>query len=878
VDKRYELYCLVDQHFYDSTSRLPAHPRDFELSHAPAPKGWMASERDNWHVLHPIGADFPEQGWKVHVSACLDNVECVLTAVADYCINRRIVFKFLRSVDALMLANAKYANRGSSGKFATIYPADEAQLKEVLTELGEVLDGSPGPYVLSDLRWHNGPLYVRYGGFVERHRLSETGSVEPAIVDPQGRLVPDRRTPTFRYPDWVRLPPFLDPHLAARNDVKVDSLPYRIERALHFSNGGGLYVGQHIATGAQVVLKEARPHAGLDSDGTDAVARLRREQEMLQRLSGLDTVPAVHDAFTLGEHHFLALEFIDATPLRKAIVNRYPLVKLGADEQTIAEYTSWALDVQAKVERAIDAFHKRGVVIGDLHPFNVLVRPDGRVALVDFEVAAGIEEGRRQTLANPGFAAPRGYTGFDIDRYALACLRLFLFLPLTTLLAIDRAKAVDFAAVISESFPVPAAFLDEAVQVIGGQPSPVAPQPSARSQPSSFYSSHRLDPEHESWEQIRASLAGAILASATPDRDDRLFPGDIEQFQTGGLNIAHGAAGVLYALELTGAGRHPEHEEWLLQRAMNPASRTTRPGFYNGLHGVAYVLDHLGYRAEALKVLDMCTTELDGQWNRLSLDLHGGLAGIGLNLAHFAAITADPSIRTAAFTVAQAVAERLGSVDSVDEVSSGSHPYAGLMRGSAGPALLFIRLYEQVGEPALLDLARTALRQDLRRCVVRDDGSMEVNEGWRTMPYLADGSAGIGIVLNQYLAHRDNDDEFIEAIGRISRVARSAFYIAPGLFAGRAGMILYLRHGGGPRDRIVDDHIRRLAWHAVDYQGCPAFPGQELLRLSMDLATGTAGVLLAVGAALHSAPVHLPFLDPALCAQARTEPAASPIP
>jgi len=53
----------------------------------------------------------------------------------------------------------------------------------------------------------------------------------------------------------------------------------------------------------------------------------------------------VHGGFTVGEHHFLAVEYIDATPLRTAIGSRYPLVKLDADEQTIAEYTSWALDV-----------------------------------------------------------------------------------------------------------------------------------------------------------------------------------------------------------------------------------------------------------------------------------------------------------------------------------------------------------------------------------------------------------------------------------------------------------------------------------------------------------------------------------------------------
>jgi serine/threonine protein kinase len=786
----------------------------------------------------------------------LDNADKVLTTVWDYCLRRRIPFKFLRGLDALLMANAKYAPRGSSGKFVTIYTTDEAQLEVVLKELGEALAGSRGPYILSDLRWGEGPLYVRYGGFAERHSVSETGALVLAIEDPDGRLVPDRREPTFRPPEWVSLPAFLEPHLAARNSVKVDSLPYRIERALHFSNGGGLYVGRDVQGDAQAVLKEARPHAGLDMDGTDAVSRLHREQEILERLAGLDVVPAVHGSFMLGEHHFLALDFIDGRPLRKAIVERYPLVQRETDEQAMAEYTSWALDVQGKVEQAVAAVHDRGVVIGDLHPYNVLLRPDDQVVLIDFEVAAHLEEGRRQTLANPGFIAPRGYTGFDIDRYALACMRLFLFLPLTILLALDRAKANDLAAVISELFPVPASFLDEAVKVITGGAQTRLGDTSWRPL--------RLDSGRDGWESIRKSLAEAILASATPDRDDRLFPGDIEQFETGGLNIAHGAAGVLYALAVTGAGRYPDHEEWLLRRAAHPTAGTTRLGFYDGLHGVAYVLDHLGHRTEALKVLDICQTEVDGKWERLGLDLRSGLAGIGLNLAHFAELTGDSLLRENALRVADIVADRLGDDDAVGEVSGGAHPRAGLMHGSAGIALLVLRLYEQVGQPVLLDLARTALRQDLRRCTVReDDGSMQVNEGWRTMPYLVDGSVGIGLVLDYYLAYRQ-DEQFTEAAAAIRRAAESPFYVEPGLFHGRAGMILLLSHryptGTAARNGTVAAQLRRLAWHAIDYQGYLAFPGEELLRLSMDLATGNAGVLLAVGAALHPEPVHLPFL------------------
>jgi tRNA A-37 threonylcarbamoyl transferase component Bud32 len=868
VDKRYEVYCFADPLFYDSTTHVREERLDFELARCPVPQGWERSELEDWLVCWPVGLQSPPQGWKIHVSACLDGADKILTTVWEYCVAHRIPFKFRRNLDALLLANAKYAHRGSSGKFITIYPADEAQLEVVLNELGEMLAGSRGPYILSDLRWGEGPLYVRYGGFVERHCVTETGALVLAIEDPEGRLVPDRREPTFRLPEWVSLPAFLEPHLAARNSVKVDSLPYRIERALHFSNGGGLYVGRDVETDAQVVLKEARPYAGLDVDGTDAVTRLRREQAMLQRLAGLDVVPAVHRSFTLGDHHFLALEFVDTRPLRAAIVKRYPLLPCETDERAVAEYTSWALDIQDKVERAVAAVHDRGVVIGDLHPYNVLLRPDDRVVLIDFEVAAGVEEGRRQTLANPGFAAPRGYTGFDIDRYALACMRLFLFLPLTTLFVLNREKADDFAAVISELFPVPASFLAEAVKVI------TAGAPARSGDKSSVLA--RLNPDRASWESIRESVAGAILASATPDRDDRLFPGDIEQFETGGLNIAHGAAGVLYALAVTGAGRYPDHEEWLLQRALHPTAGTTRLGFYDGLAGVAYVLDHLGHQAEALKILDICATEVNGKWERLGLDLRSGLAGIGLNLAYFAEITGDSSLWENTWQVADIVADRLGDENAFGEVSGGAHPRAGLMHGSAGIALLFLRLYERVGQPVLLDLARTALRQDLRRCLVHDDdGSMQVNEGWRTMPYLADGSVGIGLVLDHYLTHR-HDKQFAAATTAIRRAAQAPFYVEPGLFQGRAGMILHLSRGyptgTAARHGPVAAQLHRLGWHAIDYQGFLAFPGEELLRLSMDLATGNAGVLLAVGAALHPEPVQLPFLATPLSVPAKAGP------
>src|SRR5690606_6672782 len=154
----------------------------------------------------------------------LDNAERVLQAVWDYCLAHRLAFKFLRGPRVLLMRNSKYAGRASSGKFVTIYPCNEDELEVACRDLDRLLSGEPGPYILSDLRWGAGPVYVRYGGFASRFCI-DAGQVVPAIEDPDGTLVPDQRQPVFTVPSWVTVPDFLGPHLAARNATTTTDLP-----------------------------------------------------------------------------------------------------------------------------------------------------------------------------------------------------------------------------------------------------------------------------------------------------------------------------------------------------------------------------------------------------------------------------------------------------------------------------------------------------------------------------------------------------------------------------------------------------------------------------------------------------------------------------
>ncbi|MDF2580430.1 MAG: hypothetical protein K0S49_2009 [Microbacterium sp.] len=150
---------------------------------------------------------------------------------------------------------------------------------------------------------------------------------------------------------------------------------------------------------------------------------------------------------------------------------------------------------------------------------------------------------------------------------------------------------------------------------------------------------------------------------------------------------------------------------------------------------------------------------------------------------------------------------------------------------------------------------------------------MQVDQGWRLLPYLAHGSAGIGLVLAQYLSH-EPDDELHDALRGIIRAASAPFVVQPGLFAGRAGLAIFLQsleatgHASAETVRARDHHLSQMRLHALEAPAGVRVVGDGMLRASCDLATGAAGVLLALVAASPHAQTTdqplLPLLPPVL--------------
>ncbi|MEL3946624.1 MULTISPECIES: class III lanthionine synthetase LanKC N-terminal domain-containing protein [Streptomyces] len=920
----WSIYTLVDPVFFETPARAAAEEHLVPSRFAPLPDGWRHRAARVWDMYQPDEPHTPDQGWKIHVSATHDNAAQVLEIVADHCLRARVPFKHLRGRAVLDAMNSKYAPRPAGGKFIAVYPRDEAEFADCARELDERLAGSDAPYILTDCRWGEGPVHFRYGAFRERWCWTDDGAHVLALTDSDGRLVPDRRRPAFALPEGVPVPDALRPHIERRTAASGE-FGYRVKEALHFSNAGGVYAATRRDDGSPVVLKEARPHTGRDGAGLDATARLAHEKRVLDRLADVPGVPRAYELFDFGGHSMLAMEHLDGIPLQRWMVRHHPLINWNAcTPDGLRAYARRAEALHAEVAALVRRVHAEGIVFGDLHPGNVLVAEDAfgpegdafgpteeafgpgvhaepgehagpgeraasggsptppdtapKVRLVDFEMAFPTSENTRPTLGYPGFAARRK-TGPAVDEHALTVLRLWLYLPLVTSLGICPDMGARLAAAAAQRFGLPDDFAATIAAGLAEAPDAQAPQPAEHARdtagraarpgtppPIGAVADVRLDTSPVDWAAVRASLARALHASATPDRDDRLFPGDPRQFNEAPGGFAHGAAGVLWALSVAGGERGTPYEDWLLRAAR---ADHVRPGFHDGAHGVAHVLDRLGHHAAARELIDRARAGVE---EMTDVSLYGGLAGVGLNLLHF--VGDDPGhawLKEARELAARAVdALDDGRPHGIDRARGEPGTHGGLLRGWSGVGLFLLRTYEATGEDAYLRHAVRAVHRDLDLCVLREEGVLHVDGGFRSLPYLETGSVGIGLVADLLTDHTD-DPRIAEALPALALAARSPLTVESQLFNGRAGLLAAAhalrRHlpataseGAEAGADPVAEHLGSLHWHALAHRGEVAFPGHSGLRLSMDLATGNAGVLAALSYVTDGGPPPLPFL------------------
>jgi tRNA A-37 threonylcarbamoyl transferase component Bud32 len=830
MDPRYQLFSLADGTWYEPLALVDDHASRFSLATGQVPAGWRRGDDDVWVGLAPLGDDeLPEQGWKIHLSATPAGAEETIRVAWDVCRELGLRWKFLRSRFLVTAAGSKYASRAASGKVVTIYPRDEAELENAVYRLDEALAGSEGPYILSDLRWRTGPVHLRYGAFRPMWCEGPDGGRVPAVRDDTGKLVPDVRRPAFTLPPWASRPDFLADHLPTAVPAEPMIGRYRVLRALHFSNAGGVYLAED-RDGTQVVLKEARPHAGLDRRETDATTRLRHEHQTLLRLQHHSFVPRVLDYLKLWEHEYLVIEHVDGRTVAQWLAREHPLLRHQPSTADRLRFAREMLDVLDETERCLVAMHAEGLTFGDLHHHNIMVRPDGRVMLIDFELSSTVDDEFPAALGALGFVDRSVVDAVNADWFAMGCCRLEALVPLNPLRMQNPDVLGQLLHQARQLYPMPAEVFDRMLDQLRRSPDVAA----------------RLTGLDDVSSPPRApsvsALAAGIANATTPGRTDRLCPADIAVNRPGGaLGLAYGASGVVLALHSAGQPVTPAKVEWLTS-ACRDAPDEVPPGLYDGLAGAAMALHRLGHLDQVLPLV----TVLHDRLPTTDLTLFSGLTGI----AH---LLLDLGDLDAATSIAESVAARLDQPSAV--------PRPGLMHGWSGPAVLFARCAGETGDDRWLLAGEQAIEHDLRWVRKGERGELNLLSDDKLLPYLAGGSAGLALAMLAIPQDARPPGVLPFALG-VARASAAWLVIQGGLFNGRAGLIYFLAQLARERpDWAGHVHEQRLllGMHTVRRDGDEVLVGDQLLRLSTDLATGSAGALLALTAAVdNSAPALLP--------------------
>ena len=812
------------------------------------PAGWLVQCGGGWEGWSPWDWEPRLQGWKVHVSATPDCAVETLARTTRVCVDYGVSFKFLPTLAGLTESSSKNQARGAAGKFITIYPDDDGQLGELLSVLASALKGQEGPYILSDLRYvPDAPVFVRYGAFLGVRVPDVDDEPVESIADPRSmRLIPDHRDPRVVIPEGVEVPEFLRPAYEASQQSCVSRLDDFVSiKPLSFSNAGGVYRAE-LPDGEVRILREARPHAGLDGRNRCALQRQLVEEEVLRDLVGVKGVQQLRGVFTAWEHRYLEVDYIPGATLTSWMVRNTHL-----QEKDPVEYARQVVAIVDQLIAVVEAIHQRGWAFGDLHPGNVLVSDEGAVTMLDLEDASRLDSKRELGVRVFEYCADEKADARQADWFAVARCIMMLYCSDFEIEAVSPAFWERCRRRVRDVYGERAA---EQLALVEGRYG-AGIRPVTASDVTVGVPSQRLS--------VDSGISG-LLSGIEWSRQfgpDGAFPGDISQI-TAGVHevITTGRAGVVLAQQRIGVVPADGDVDALRKTAREWPGQEA-PGLLNGLAGVALTLSEVDAQRDAAQrdAVVAAGKALESALGRRRLDLAAGQAGVILAALEVAKTTGNSELMDRAVAAYRRLDACLTPDGSAWTVLCRRR---GLFWGLTGVALTDLVAHAVTGAEEPLVRARVRLRADLDACVTTATGEVMIDdrEKNRVLPYTEWGSAGVLLIASAL--ERVTGEPVLTPQERdgIIEACSSEFYIYPGLDHGRAGILVTLTAAGEHYRVEADRQAGLLLDSLLTHDEHVLVIGDGMIRLSSDLGTGAAGVALALHAYRSQQPyVGLPI-------------------
>lgn len=169
---------------------------------------------------------------------------------------------------------------------------------------------------------------------------------------------------------------------------------YEINEQIGAGGGGIVYLGRHVRLDKQVVLKADKRtlRAGTET--------LRREVDMLKGLSHT-YIPQVYDFVQEDGVVYTVMDYIAGESFDKILARQQYLA-----QKDLIKWSCQLLD-------ALIYLHGQGeygILHGDIKPANIMLRANGDICLIDFNIALALgEDGAVKVGFSRGYASPEHY-------------------------------------------------------------------------------------------------------------------------------------------------------------------------------------------------------------------------------------------------------------------------------------------------------------------------------------------------------------------------------------------------------------------------------------------------------------------------------------
>lgn len=863
---------LPDDTYYDHvTSLLPAV--------------WRMKQDYFWTYVHPREGNKMMQGWKIHVSTLPDRAFHTLDKVVSICVAHDTEFKFASDPKILKQLLSKTCSRSSSGKFATIYPKDVTTFKSILEALYQELKDEKGPYILSDKPYRDSKvIYFRYGGFKSLSGQTVDGEKTAYILNDRHTYVEDVRQASFYLPEFIQKEfseIFSSEELGieTQTDDQDNESPYfngcyDVTAVIKASNAGGVYLANDINTQQSVLIKEARPFIGISEDGYDVIGQLKKEYRLLKRVEHLGIAPKVYSLFDEWEHKFLAQELVEGLTLKNFQAKINKITHSKATTQDIQNWFKDVVKVSINILKCIDKLHGEKIVFGDISPHNIMVNEDTlEVKFIDFEGAYERGVDKPINLFTPGFATydrlDRRETKYSDDYYALGCVILGMTIPNTTLLQLNKNYANNLLLNLEQDYGIPTTFktiINELLTNDSANLSEIVEQLESIK----FDDIKAFDFDVNLKLKKLPGVAKDYLKrihiynsnNTEVKSEKRALPTGPQMSDLFALD--KGVVGATYCWKKTNGVVPEALLDWIDDKLKRKIEGSL-PGLLNGLSGIAWALDDLGFESEAKSLLHHALHH-SSLFQKMSLGY--GAAGFGLTLLHFWHQYDIQSYLDQATRIADVICETAIEHENGvcwEDPESDNGVSLGLFEGGSGIALFLAYVYCVTKEPRYLALAQKGFAFDL--AYEKDArGSIGFPRNTRdtiVYPYYAFGSAGIATVaLRLYAITKDS--QYRSFIDRVSADITHKYTINAGLATGLAGLgnfLLDAYHFLNEDRYWYDAHqvVDGLQLSVIERDDGIVFPDGNRLKVSVDFEEGSSGIALFLQRFLNPG-LSMPFM------------------